>query len=323
MSTDVHPSGGRPQAEVNLPGGGDLIVRHSDSLTQIVDQHFDNGRAFRWLCSSASSSSCSSANLTAETIVELNTNNAPSASSPATRRTSKRQKFIRDTLLPEYHVAMVAGLGLRRASSPLRHMLFLGVGGAALSQHLAQQHPRCLMTGVEASSSMIELAIQYFGCQRRGPRWRLHCCSAQSFLRRFPSGSYDAIFLDASCAEGGFAPPKDLCTSLAFRGLHMRLRPGGCLIANALGGAAHLDEVSTALVNAFTDDDDSSSRIWLLRTSEGNNVLVGVREPASSVVQAPACPAQWMAACSALGLRVERLDPKGTNPKFSTPRGTR
>ena len=293
---------------MSLPGGGDITVRHTDGDLQVVDQHLDDGSAFRWLCSS---SSCS-LEMTAETIIELGKIRVPSENGLTRRRTSASQTFIRDALLPAYHIAMVAGIGLRRASSPLRHMLFLGVGGAALSQHLAQQHPRCLMTGVEASAAMIDIAVRYFGCQRRGPRWRLHCSSAQSFLRRFPTGRYDVIFLDASCVEFGetapSAPPKDLCTPCALRGLHERLRPGGCLVVNVLGSAAHLRDVSAALVDAFTSEDSSSS-IWLLRTSEGNSVLVGVRveEPAArSAAQSPASN-EWTGACSALGLIVERF----------------
>ena len=197
-----------------------------------------------------------------------------------------------------------------------------------LPKFLARHHASCTMTCVEANAAVVSLAARFFGCAR-GPRLRMHCSTADAFLRRHPRGRYDAIFLDVSARGGGapescLAPPPSLATHEACSALRMRLRPGGALIVNVLGSAAHERRVCAALASAF---DGRAELMRLLRTAEGNAVLVGVRngqvhehdgstagdQGAGGVeMEAPSCvdlepPEGWLPACEALDLAVERV----------------
>lgn len=166
-------------AKLVLPGGGRLTVRHCDESWMVVDQARTDGRIFRWLLS-ASGSTC-------ETLVEL------ALPSVGTRRATlrfSREEFLRIELLPEYHRAMVAALGLSRRSHA-RHFLFFGFGGGALASYLAQHHPRCIMTGVDASAQVLKLAVKFFGVCQRGPRTRLHHSNVEDFLRRFRNAAHN------------------------------------------------------------------------------------------------------------------------------------
>lgn len=166
--------GSMSSANLALPGGGQLTVRHCDESWMVVDQAHTDGRIFRWLLS-ASGSIC-------ETLVEL----ACVGTRRATLRFS-REEFLRIELLPEYHRAMAAAFGL--SSTHPRHFLFLGFGGGALASYLAQHHPRCIMTGVDASAQVLWLAVKFFGVC--GPRTRLHHSNVEDFLRRFREAAHD------------------------------------------------------------------------------------------------------------------------------------
>jgi hypothetical protein len=161
---------------VALPGGGRLSVRYAGSEGHlVVDQIRTNGQRFRWLLSASG--------LICETVVEV-VAQPIIAHRIGTRRAcaTPQEVFLHSELLPAYNRAMAAALGLTACWS--RHFLFLGFGGGALTSFLAAHHPRCIMTGVDASAETLALAVQYFGCTQRGPRTQLHCCTAEEFLRR-------------------------------------------------------------------------------------------------------------------------------------------
>ena len=290
---------------MELPGGGviaTLATRAANNLLPellVLEQTRSDGRRYRWLCSR------SAALLSVETVVEV----TEKASCP-TR--SGATVFRRDVLLPAYHCAMVAGLGLGSAA-PLRSLLFLGVGGGALPLHLAEHYPRCRMTGVEVDEHVLVLARQYFGLAS-GPRLRLHAGDAVDFLRRRRDASlHDAILLDAS--SRGVAPPPALAELALLRRLRARLRHGGVLVINVLGTARHVSTVQATLAQAFAAADDRRCRI---DTDEGNVVLAAVRGGRASARGRGAgrdrdtCGARtgprdervWRSACDALGLRV-------------------
>ena len=322
---------------MELPGGGAVRalaeVEGGDRDLLVLEQTLVDGRRFRWLCSRASASP--SQPLLAETVVPL----LPPPSAPCTRSGATVARFERVLLLPEYHRAMVAALGLATAS-PLHSLLFLGFGGGALPMFLAQHHPRCLLTGVESDRRVLDLAREHFGC-KPGPRLRLHASSAEEYLRRLPSsrdarhrrhggGLHDAILVDAS-SHGGAAdmhcsPPPGLSTRRALRGLRARLRLGGALIVNVLGSAEHVRNVQARLVGA-SGSHDTLRRI---ATAEGNVVLVAVRGRRGVARRAAGPPSvadsqdsqatadateetdsgddsTWRAACAAVGLRVRAI----------------
>ena len=327
---------------MELPGGGAICalaeVEGGDRDLLVLEQTLVDGRRFRWLCSRTSASP--SGPLLAETVVPL----LPPTSERSTRSGVTAARFGRVLLLPEYHRAMVAALGLATAT-PLHSLLFLGVGGGALPMFLAQHHPRCVLTGVECDRRVLRLAREHFGC-KPGPRLRLHASSAEDFLRRLPSsrdprrdprhrrprgGLHDAILVDASSHGGApdthCSPPPGLSTRRALRGLRARLRLGGALIVNVLGSAEHVGHVQQRLVGA-SGSHDTLRRI---ATAEGNVVLVAVRgrrvvarragrSPTSVVadshLQATADGTEetasgddstWRAACAAVGLRVRAI----------------
>ena len=304
-----------------LPGGG--VVRalcstvSSARQLSVFEQHLDDGRAFRWLCSSRlhaadvadTAAEGWDAELIVETVVQLSTR------SQVRNTRSAAVAFCRSTLLPEYHRAMAAALGL--CAIPLRTMLFLGVGGGALPCFLAQHHPRSVLTCVEADGSTLALARDYFGCVP-GPRMRLHGCTADAFLRRCPRARFSAVFIDLT-GPLGTAPPQAWANTSVFRRIRSRLRHGGLICINVLApadGASpshHLAAVTSAFVGAF-----GGASSWLLQTSEGNAVMASLvgghgvnhcgreaRENASAQKHLKA----WLAGTAALGFEVSRLMP--------------
>ena len=255
--------------KVSLPGGGSASVLGSslDSRLVAIEQTLDDGRRFRWLCATRPG-----VELAVETIVPLTS--TESSSGPCTRNTVSQPLFDRSTLLPEYHLAMVAALGLSKRAS--ERMAFLGVGGGALPLFLAQHHPRCVMTAIEPDKEALELAGRFFGLQS-GPRLRLHALTAEAYLRNHGHTSrFDAIFLDASNAADGCAPPPALCSCHALRRLLRRhLRPGGVLAINVHGASAHHALVRRSLCAAASRRDRPRDRPLLrVETAEGNVVLV-------------------------------------------------
>jgi hypothetical protein len=287
------------EADVSFPGGGVVCLvdaRVGDGEQRdlhVFDQMLDDGRRFRWLCSRATPSEP----LCSETVVALLRSEKARR---LTRGATSGSSVYRAVLLPEYHRAMVAGLGLATAA-PLRSLLVLGVGGGALPLHLATHHPRCRMIGVEADARVLELASQHFGC-RPGPKLTLHAQSAEAYLRasRARPRRFDAVLLDASHGDrdgGHRAPPPRLATRAALRRLRRRLRVGGALVVNVLGSAAHCAHVRTQLVAASAACDE----VREIGTAEGNTVVALVRRARVDD------DTTWLAACAALGLRTRRL----------------
>jgi hypothetical protein len=93
-------------AAATLPGGGVLrTLDHLDGLWAI-EQRTADGSTFRWLCSLRENGT-----LLAETVVRC----TPQEQQRRTRSTNG-VSFDRDLLMPQYHTAMVAALGLRRGA---------------------------------------------------------------------------------------------------------------------------------------------------------------------------------------------------------------
>ena len=300
---------------LNLPGGGRLVQRYSASNVVVIDQHCTSGRTFRWLCSKPGSRS---EQLTCESVVEIVATAQPRLSTRGAR--ALRWNFAREELLPQYHRAMIAAFGL--SLRPAKHCLFLGVGGATLPLYFAQHYPRCINTLVESEAAVVDIAVRFFGCIR-GPRCRLHRSTAAAFLRRFPRGRYDAIFVDVTSYDDPpgsvSAPSPSLRSRAALHDLRKRLRPGGVLILNVLGSDMHVRDVGAAMVRAFAGQGQAQDVVRLLRTTEGNAVLVGVVGGASRAGASSesmyhhsehetegAEPVGWLQACASLDLGVER-----------------
>lgn len=299
-----------------LPGGGTVATLWSSRIDDararllVLEQRAGN-QQFRWLCSVHPGQA-----LTAESVLEV----AQREQRRITRQSTSMTEFDRSVLLPEYHRAMVAALGL--SSRQLHHVCFIGVGAGTLPLFLSQHHPRCIMTGAEADLRMLPLARQYFGCIP-GPRLRLHELDGNTFLRRHPRARFDTIFLDATgCGKDGaiLAPPEELCTPDVLRTARLRLRPGGLLVINSYGGQAHRRRTAGALLEAFGGSGDGP--VERLSTREGNDVLVAIRGDHSRLDRharlgrgddcrlGHADRLVWSSACLDLGLSVKTLKRK-------------
>ena len=229
-------------------------------------------------------------------------------------RSGPRVEFDRSLLLPDYHVAMVAALGL--CERPLKRALFLGVGGGALVMHVRERHPACVCECVEPDQRALDLGQRWFGL-RPGPGVRLHSVGAAEYVRRRRrcGPCFDAIFLDASSPglSGGVhgnddymsAPPPSLRDAAVLCELVGALHDGGVIAINALaaqgsGQFAALRADVCAVADATID---------LHCEEEGNHVLVGCRAsrpgaPAGLVSLPDTKRLLWLEACEQLGLGV-------------------
>ena len=298
-----------PARKARLAGGGrqhELVACPGNPPLRVGEQPRADGRVFRWLLSGGDG----------ETLVE----------SVVAMRGG--HEFDRTVLLPAYHVAIVAALGLRRA--PSRDFCFLGVGGGCLPLHLAQYHPRCCMVGVDHDERMFELGRRYFGCAP-GPRLKLHAVPAEAYLRRRSTPSWDAIVVDLSDAsrdgvrgeDGALrSPPPSMCSTAALRRLRRRLRPGGAVVVNGCGEGSGLARLRAAFSSVFASGSGrrsergggAGSLAVALETAEGNLVLAAVLPSRGGERGCrPAGPdpnhwrEEWLAACRDVGLVVRWL----------------
>ena len=268
---------------------------HADSTLLVIDQRCGDGAAYRWLFRRPPGASeiCLD-DLLAETLLRVH---PAQCATMATRHGGAQPSFDRSQLLPQYHVAMVAALGL--CSSQLSRMLFLGVGGGALCMHLRERHPACTLDCIEPDRLVLGLAKRYFGL-RPGPRLRLHTSGAEEYLRRRGSRAhrFEAIFLDASVPapdDGMCAPPPSLRCAAALRLLRDTLGEGGVLAVNALGAEKGVAALRAALGAVF-------EAVHTIGCDEGNQVLVCC---ASGVDRLPPGRRRvWLEACAALDLSV-------------------
>jgi spermidine synthase len=105
------------------------------------------------------------------------------------------------------------------------------------------------------------------------------------------------------------APPPSLTSRRAMQDLRTRLRPGGVLAINVLGGGeAHLADVRAVVTAAFCEP---RGQVRIVNTSEGNAVVVAVRAMDTARRAGRRMgrrdagePKAWAAACDALGLAV-------------------
>ena len=279
-----------------LPGGGVLRTLGSRDGLSALEQRLDDGQTFRWLCSLDHTG-----RLLAETVVRC---------SCTTR--SGGARFDRELLMPRYHAAMVAGLGLHR--NRLRRVLLIGVGGGALAMFLRHAYGAELtLTCVDSSRAAIELGRKHFGLLA-DRRLLLVECAAECFLQQIaPTERFDAILVDttevaAGGHEGGLsAPHRGLRRRRAIRSLFGRLAEGGVLVVNVLGddpSVARLQHVVAGACNRHT-------ALYRLSTDEGNVVLAArIDDGAMDLpnVHWHVADAAWWDGCAALGLDVQSVD---------------
>ena len=288
---------------------------HAEDDLTVLEQCTADGDVYRWLCRRQHNGSSHGGRdgLLAETVVRVV---AVAAKDAVCTRSGPRTTFDRNILLPQYHVAMVAALGL--CELPLRRALFLGVGGGALVMHVRERHPACICECVEPDERALDLGQRYFGL-RPGPGVRLHSVGAAEYVRRRRccGASFDAIFLDASTSshidddpngddDDMRAPPPSLRHAAVLRELFGALHDGGVLAVNALAARGCERGVAAlrAEVGAVAD-----ATVGLSCEEEGNHVLVGcsASRPGAHAGLAALPRAKrslWLEACAQLGLGV-------------------
>lgn len=288
-----------------LADANSTVTLHAEEDLTVLEQRTADGDVFRWLCRRQHGGHDG---LLAETIVRVDTT---ALSDGVCTRSGLRATIDRSLLLPLYHAAMVAALGL--CERPLRRALFVGVGGGALVMHVRERHPACICECVETDERALDLGQRFFGL-RPGPGVRLHAVGGAEYLRRRRrcGASFDAIFLDASTPgrsdgaedeEHMRAPPPSLRDTNVLRELSAALYDGGVLAINALGGSEQ--------VAALRDDvcAVADATIDIRCAEEGNHVLVACsakrhRAPAGLAALPRAKRLLWLEACAKLGLGV-------------------
>ena len=286
------------ERKMALPGGGALHLLASRDGLSAIEQRLDDGQIFRWLCSIDSSGK-----LLAETVIRCS----------AERTRSSRTRFDRELLMPRYHVAMVAGLGLHRGD--LRHLLLIGVGGGALAMFLRHTYGSELnLTCVESSPAAIELGRDYFGL-REDERLRL-VVSDRFEQQTARTELFDAILVDTSesetgCRKGGLsAPHHALCRRRAIWSLLGQLAEGGVLVMNVLG-----DEPSVARLQQVVASAGDWEALSPLNTDEGNVVFAARFDGNSPPKMAcQATDSVWRDSCESIGLDVRMVQQARTLP---------
>ena len=286
---------------------------HADANLLVLEQRCSDA-TYRWLCrrppgeclgQDSPQAAADLETLLVETLLRVGPARMVATARPQTRHGIPSATFDRSLLLPEYHVAMVAALGL--CTRGLGRMLCLGVGGGALCMHLREKYPACTLVGVERDERAILLAQRYFGL-RVGPRLQLHATCAADYLRRRRRRArrFDAIFLDASApsadADAMCAPPPSLRRAAVIRQLRDALGEGGVLVVNALGAARGVRALRAQLGAAF-------DVVHAIGCGEGNVVLVACAAQRSrvtaGVARLPLARRRaWLRACATLELSV-------------------
>jgi len=280
-----------------LPGGGTVHTLDAQGDLRVYEQCTEGG-TFRWLCS-YSRFSRPSCGMLAESIL-------PCLPPRYCTRSGGKVLFDRSSLLPQYHGAMVAGLGLHQGS--MQRALLIGVGGGCLAMFLRRNHPEIALTCVDPNGTAIRLGQLYFGLEPSN-RLRIIELTAERYLRQTsPSELFDAILVDTTEAmenrngeSGIVAPHYTFRQRRAILQLFGRLSARGVLLINVLGDDSSLHHLQGILTSV-----SSNHGVYRLHTDEGNVVLAAHApqrtDGNNSAQHFP--PLIWWEACTSIGLSV-------------------
>lgn len=126
----------------------------------------------------------------------------------------------------EYNRVMMMAILFR---SPLKKVLFLGLGGGAKAKFLWKYAPECLIDTVELSKVVIDVSQQYFYVPIGDDRFKIYEGDALEFLYHTPQQTYDILFADLYVAAG-ISPI--VADSHFFSLCERALSPGGILVWN-------------------------------------------------------------------------------------------
>lgn len=107
-----------------------------------------------------------------------------------------------------------------------RTVLYLGMGGGALTRAYLHRYPEIRIDGVDIDPEMIRLGKRFLGL-REGPHLRIFVEDARTHLRRAPPAQYDVVVADLF--QGGVFIPYYTLTREFFELARARLGSGGVL----------------------------------------------------------------------------------------------
>lgn len=162
-----------------------------------------------------------------------------------------------DELVLEYTQKMMAFLLFR--PNP-RHVVVVGMGGGSLSKFCYQHLPRTRVTTLEINAEVIGFA-ELFRIPPPNARMRIvHGDAVEYFAGK--GEATDAILIDG-CDRRGVAAA--FCTADFYRNLRRRLRPGGIVVVNLIGGTHNGEVLRRTIAEVF------DSHVLSLKVQVGGN----------------------------------------------------
>jgi len=172
-------------------------------------------------------------------------------------------QFIFSKLISDYTRYMAAGLLLtpRLRDERKAEVLILGVGGGSLLMYMRSVYPNCLITAVDISQTMIDVAKRFFGLVE-DERMKLVCQDAIEFIlgegKAAPNERkrYDVIVVDASESDksrGQTFPTLAMSTPEFYEKATGMLTNEGILITNIVCRAKTLRQNNLDFINAVSE----------------------------------------------------------------------
>jgi len=113
---------------------------------------------------------------------------------------------------------------------PLRHVLFVGLGGGTAQSRFFHDYPDAQIDVVEIDPAVVDTARRYFALPS-SPRLAVHVQDGRLWIRRTPE-RYDLIVLDAYLID---TIPFHLATREFYENAAAHLTPGGVVESNVIG----------------------------------------------------------------------------------------
>jgi spermidine synthase len=111
------------------------------------------------------------------------------------------------------------------------HVLLLGTGGGSIARYLYRRCPTIMGDAIEQSSSVAEVAKEYFEFPNDPEKWQLKVTDARTYISN-PGHKYDLAILDIS--EGGNYTPHWITSQQFLSECRQNLSPGGALAINLI-----------------------------------------------------------------------------------------
>jgi spermidine synthase len=161
-------------------------------------------------------------------------------------------------------------------AGPPRRALFIGAGGAIGPRQFAAFYPDAEVDIVEVDARILCAARQFFGLTD-DRRLHAHVGDGRSFIAAAPDASFDIVVVDAYAGAGYLV--QSLASEEFFRVVRGKLRLGGVLCANLVGGAGHPDSAVRRVASAIDFAFNGECRVFSVPGGPDNCIAVAVRGP--------------------------------------------